>query len=451
MNYIANTAEDISAMLKDMNVSSTDNLFNDIPGSLRLKGLNLPESLSEIEVLSKIKSQVSKNANFSGYKNFMGGGSYEHFIPSVVPAIISRGDFFTAYTPYQPEVSQGTLMSIFEYQTMICNLTGMDVSNASHYDGATALAESMIMAFNINSRKEFMVAGSLNPMYMEVLKTYAHAAEFKLHVIPYDKKTGKLDAEFIKSNMTAQISAVLVQNPSYFGTVEDLAWLSELAHSNGAIFSVSANPISLGLLKPPSAYGADVVSGDGQPLGIPSSFGGPNLGFMATTQKYMRKMPGRIVGQTTDKNGKRAFVLTLQAREQHIRREKASSNICSNQALCALAATIYLSYVGPHGLNKVARRCTDLAHYMADRVKSLKGFGVRFENNSFFNEFVITYPKAVTPDKFFAHFAEAKILPGIDLSKLMPEEANNILVCTTEMRSKADVDAYIKRLEELKW
>ncbi|HOT74428.1 MAG TPA: aminomethyl-transferring glycine dehydrogenase subunit GcvPA [Candidatus Wallbacteria bacterium] len=457
MNYISNTPEDISSMLKDISaskntaLSSIDDLFSDIPGNLRIKSLNLPGSLSEIEICEKMKSHAEKNLSYAGYKSFMGGGSYEHFIPSAVGAVIGRSDFYTAYTPYQPEVSQGTLMSIFEYQTMICNLTGMQASNASHYDGATALAESMIMAYNINSRKEFMVAETINPMHMSVLETYAHAAGFKLHVIPYEGKSGKLDADFIKSHMNDSISAVLVQNPSFIGVVEDLKWLADMAHANGAVLAVSANPISLGLLKPPAEYGADIVCGDGQPLGIPSSFGGPALGFMATSQKYVRKLPGRIVGETVDKNGKRAFVLTLQAREQHIRREKASSNICSNQALCALAATVYLSYLGPYGLNKVAARCSDMAHYLAGEIAKVKGFELKFEGSHFFHEFVITYPKTLTYEKLFDHFASHKILAGVDLSKFFISEHNCLLVCATEMRTKADIDAYIKCLEAIKW
>ena len=457
MNYVSNTPEDISLMLKDISdsknqaLASIDDLFSDIPGNLRVKSLNLPGRLSEIEICEKMKSHVNKTASFADYKCFMGGGSYEHFIPSAVSAVTGRSDFYTAYTPYQPEVSQGTLMSIFEYQTMICNLTGMQASNASHYDGATALAESMIMAFNINSRREFLVAETLNPMYMNVLETYAGAANFNLRVIPYDGKTGKLDSDFIKTNINDSTAAVLVQNPSFFGVVEDLKWLSDLAHANGAVLIISANPISLGLLKPPAAYGADIVCGDGQPLGIPSSFGGPALGFMAASQKYIRKLPGRIVGETVDKNGKRAYVLTLQAREQHIRREKASSNICSNQALCALAATVYLSYLGPHGLRAVAARCSDMTHYLAEKISKVKGFELKFEGSHFFHEFVITYPKSLTYDKIFDHFADHKILAGVDVSKYFISEHNCLLICATEMRTKEDIDAYIKCLEAIKW
>lgn len=455
MNYVSNTPEDISAMLKEIGeskkkaLSSIDELFSDIPGDLRVKSLDLPGSLSEMEVCARLKSHASKTLNYSDCKSFMGGGSYDHYIPSAVAAVIGRSDFYTAYTPYQPEVSQGTLMSIFEYQTMICNLTGMQASNASHYDGATALAESMIMAYNINSRREFLVASTVNPAYRSVLDTYAHAADFKLHTIPFDEKTGKLDAGFIKSGLGDSIAAVLVQVPSFFGVVEDFKWLAELAHEKGAVLIVSANPISLGLLKAPASYGADIVCGDGQPLGIPSSFGGPALGFMATSQKYIRKLPGRIVGETVDKNGKRAFVLTLQAREQHIRREKASSNICSNQALCALAATVYLSYVGPYGLRDIAARCSDMAHYLADRISKVKGFALKFSGSSFFHEFVVAMPETLTYEKLFDHFAASKILAGVDLSKAGVK--NGLLVCATEMRTKEDIDAYIKCLEAIKW
>ncbi len=457
MNYVSNTPEDIAAMLKEIGESknqalpSIDDLFTDIPGDLRVKSLDLPAGMSEIEITAKMKTLASRTASYSDYKCFMGGGSYDHFIPAAVSAITGRSDFYTAYTPYQPEVSQGTLISIFEYQTMICNLTGMQAANASHYDGATALAESMVMAHNINSRREFLVAETINPMYMNVLETYAGAAGFKLRVIPYDGNSAKLDTEFIKSNINDSTAAVIIQNPSFFGIVENPELIAELAHSNGAVLIVSANPISLGLLKPPSSYGADIVCGEGQPLGIPSSFGGPALGFMAASQKYIRKLPGRIVGETVDKNGKRAYVLTLQAREQHIRREKASSNICSNQALCALAATVYLSCVGPQGLRAIAARCSDMAHYLAGRISKVKGFGLKFENTHFFHEFVITYPKSLTYEKIFDHFAESKILAGIDLSKYFISEHNCLLVCATEMRTKEDIDAYIKCLEAIQW
>lgn len=456
MNYISNTPEDVKAMLKDISanrkegsVSSIDDLFSNIPAGLRAKGLALPGPLSEFEVIDSIKNTASKNTNFTTHKNFMGGGSYEHLVPSAIAAITGRSDFYTAYTPYQPEVSQGTLMSIFEYQTMICNLTGMEVSNASHYDGATAFAESLIMCYNINSRREFMIMENINPFYMKVIKTYAAAADFKLHVVPFDRATGKPDWNFIERSMSDSISAVLVQNPSYFGGVLEYTELSTFAHKHGALFVVSANPVSLGILKAPSAYGADIVCGEGQPFGIPASFGGPYLGFMATTQKNVRKLPGRIVGETVDKNGKRCFVLTLQAREQHIRREKASSNICSNEALCALTATAYLSYVGPHGLRKVAVRCSDLAHALASRVSKAKGFEVRFEGSPFFHEFVVTYPKTLTYEKIFAHFHSRGILPGIDISKDFPGMERSMLVCATEARSMADVEAYVSCLEAI--
>jgi len=452
MNYVANTQQDQAAMLHDIGAASVDALFSDVPERLRLKGLlKLPEPASEMEVMTKFRSLAGRNSSLSEYKNFMGAGSYEHFIPSAVQAVIGRSDFYTAYTPYQPEISQGTLMSIFEYQTMICNLTGMEVSNASHYDGATAFAESMIMSHNVNGRREFLVAESVNPRYMTVLKTYAAAADFIIKIIPADRHTGKLDAEFVKTNISDSTAAILVQNPSYLGVVENFSSFSEIAHKNGALFAVSANPISLGLLAPPSSYGADIVSGEGQPLGIPTSFGGPNLGFMASTQKQMRRMPGRIVGETVDKNGKKAYVLTLQAREQHIRREKASSNICSNQALCALASTVYLSYVGPYGLRDVAARCSDLAHYMAREIAKVRGFEVSFEGTAFFHEFVVKYPSSLTFDRIFDHFHEAKMLPGVSLSDFFPGEPNQMLVCATEVRTKQDIDAYVKRLGELKW
>lgn len=454
MNYISNTSDDVLQMLneishlKNQKLSSIEELFMDIPGDLRSKPLNLPGPFSEIEVYKKIKEHANKTLSSFDYKSFMGGGSYNHFIPAAVNTVINRSDFYTAYTPYQPEVSQGTLISIFEYQTMICNLTGMEVSNASHYDGATALAESMIMAYNITDKTEFLVASSINPMYKQVLQTYAQAAGYKLIFIPFCEQTGILDKEFIKHNISSSTAAVIVQNPSFFGIVEDFEWVSKLIHENNGLFIVSVNPISLGILKSPASYGADIVCGDGQPLGIPSSFGGPSLGFMATLQKYVRKLPGRIVGETVDRNGKRAFVLTLQAREQHIRREKASSNICSNQALCALAATTYLSYLGPKGLYEVAKRCSDLSHYLAQRITETKKFKLKFNNFSFFHEFIITYPNNISFEEIFDHFVKHKILPGIDTK--IAGINNGMLVCTTEMLTKNDIDEFVKCLEAIK-
>ena len=349
--YIPNTGEQQQEMLEEIGVSCVDELFTDIPENIRLnRDLDLPEALSEMELIGHMRQLADKNISTGECACFLGAGAYDHYIPSVIQHLVRRQEFYTAYTPYQPEISQGTLQAIFEYQTMICRLTGMDVSNASMYDGATAVAEAAAMACRSTGRTDIIVAKTVHPQSREVLKTYSRFAGRQ--VVEWNYKDGRLDFEELEKLLSENTAAVIVQNPNFFGLIEDLSDLADMVHQNRSLLIVSCNPISLALLKPPGDMGADIVVGEGQPLGNPLSFGGPYLGFMAAKDKFMRRMPGRIVGETRDKEGRRGYVLTIQTREQHIRREKATSNICSNQALNALAAAIYLSALGKSGLKR---------------------------------------------------------------------------------------------------
>ena len=390
--YIANTRIQQEDMLKEMGLGSMEDLFSDIPDEVRLRRkLNLPDPLSEPELVSFMRRLAKKNHNGNEYACFLGAGAYDHFIPSVVDHLISRQEFYTAYTPYQPEISQGTLRSIFEYQTMICELTGMDVANASMYDGASALGEAALMACTAVKRNKVLVARTVHPESREVINTYC---KFKgIEVVEFGFRDGQIDLEDLESRMSSDTAAVIVQNPNFFGVIELLKEAGEIAHRHKALLIASVDPISLALLKPPGEAGADIVVGEGQSLGNPLNFGGPYLGFFAVEKKFMRKMPGRIVGETVDNLGRRGYVLTLQTREQHIRREKATSNICSNQALCALAATIYLTLLGKEGLKEAAELSLQKAHYTYDRLIKTGKFSPVF-NAPFFKEFVV---KSQTP------------------------------------------------------
>lgn len=383
--------------------------------------LSLPAPLSEPELLEELKISSNKNSiphSYSSSSSFLGGGSYNHFIPSVVKHMLGRSEFYTAYTPYQPEISQGILQAIFEYQSMICELTGMDAANASMYDGATAMAEAALLACRATGRKEILVAQTVHPNYRAVLNTYAAAAELTVKEIPYDKKTGTI-FEIRNSIFDSREACFILQQPNLFGNIEDVKGLADEVHKNGSLFIVSADPISLGLLKAPGDYGADIVVGEGQSLGNPQNFGGPGLGLFAVKKAFLRQMPGRIVGETVDSDGKRGFVLTLSTREQHIRREKATSNICSNEALCALAACVYLSVMGKQGLRKVAELCLQKANYLKKKLSSK----VVFASPSF-KEFVVRTDKPI----------------GLDLSPYYPDLKGCRLVCVTELAKKEALD-----------
>ena len=430
-SYVPSTLQERQEMLESIGLSSIDQLFSHIPDELKLKGeLNLPSGMSELEVSSAIKKIAAKNVVFGSI--FRGAGAYDHYIPSIVKSVTGKEEFLTAYTPYQAEISQGVLQSIFEYQTMICELTGMDVSNASVYDGATAAAEAVNMCCE-RSRKVVFCSAAAHPDTIAVVKTYCWAAGHELVLLPV--KDGKTDLDAMASQLGKKTSACLyLQSPNFFGQLEEMEKAAEMIHSVGAKLIAGCNPIALGLLKTPAEQGADIAVGEGQPLGMPLSFGGPYLGFMAATQAMMRKLPGRIVGETVDVDGKRAFVLTLQAREQHIRREKASSNICSNQALCALTASVYLATVGPDGLKQAASLCYQKAHYLAQQLCSIPGVSLRY-SGTFFHEFVTDQKDS---DKLLSALEQQGILGGYPLAD------GGILWCATEKNTKEEMDRVVE-------
>ena len=430
-SYVPSTLQERQEMLESIGLSSIDQLFSHIPDELKLKGeLNLPSGMSELEVSSAMKKIAAKNVVFGSI--FRGAGAYDHYIPSIVKSVTGKEEFLTAYTPYQAEISQGVLQSIFEYQTMICELTGMDVSNASVYDGATAAAEAVNMCCE-RSRKVVFCCAAAHPDTIAVVKTYCWAAGHELVLLPV--KDGKTDLDAMASQLDKKTSACLyLQSPNFFGQLEEMEKAAEMIHSVGAKLIAGCNPIALGLLKTPAEQGADIAVGEGQPLGMPLSFGGPYLGFMAATQAMMRKLPGRIVGETVDVDGKRAFVLTLQAREQHIRREKASSNICSNQALCALTASVYLATVGPDGLKQAASLCYQKAHYLAQQLCSIPGVSLRY-SGTFFHEFVTDQKDS---DKLLSALEQQGILGGYPLAD------GGILWCATEKNTKEEMDRVVE-------
>lgn len=443
--YISNTNSEEKKMLNTIGVNSIDELFKDIPNNLKLsRNLNLMDSMSELEVDSLLKQLACKNKNIEDLVCFLGAGAYDHYIPSVVNHLTSRSEFYTAYTPYQPEISQGTLQVIFEYQSMITELTGMDVANASMYDGASACAEAAMMAIEATKRKNIIVSSTVHPEVRRVLKTYLHFHGGE--IIEIDFKDGETDIELLKSTISLDTAAVIVQNPNFFGIIEDISSIEKIIHSNKSLLIMSVDPISLGILKPPGELGADIVVGEGQSLGNSLNFGGPYLGFMATTKKLMRKLPGRIVGQTLDMDGKRAFVLTLQAREQHIRREKATSNICSNQALNALAATVYLTTLGKEGIKEVASHSLKKAYYAYKELIKSDKFKPLF-NKPFFKEFAII--SHIPSEAINENLKKNGILGGFDLEQQYPHLKNSLLICVTEKRNKTEIDKLVKVMEEV--
>ena len=446
MSYVSLSDQDRREMLERIGVGSTDDLFCCIPEGVRLAGkLDLPEALGEPELVREVEGIAAENA-YPRYLSFLGGGAYDHFIPSVVDSLASRGEFVTPYTPYQPEVSQGTLQTIFEYQTLICQLTGMDVGNASLYDGATGAAEAVLMAHRLKNRPKVLVAATLHPQYKSVVRTYIRNLGIRAEEVPYDG-TGAIDKAALAGMIDAGTSAVVVQSPNYFGVCEDVRAAADAAHGKGALLAVVvAEAMSLGLLEAPGRLGADIVTGEGQSFGLPLSFGGPYLGFMACMKDFVRQMPGRIAGQTTDVDGNRGFVLTLATREQHIRREKATSNICSNEAHCALRATIYLETVGKQGLRELARQNVQKAAYAADRLALVPGVRRRFSGPAF-NEFVLEFPK---PWEAVDRELRAKgILAGLALGADFPGLEKCALVCVTERHKKGEVDRLAAALEEV--
>ncbi|MDI6871514.1 MAG: aminomethyl-transferring glycine dehydrogenase subunit GcvPA [Bacillota bacterium] len=444
MNFLPHTERERAEMLKACGVKSVEELFAPIPEAVRLRRpLDLPGPLSEMELAGHLQALAGRNTPTNGLLSFLGAGAYEHYVPAAVGQLTGRAEFYTAYTPYQPEVSQGTLQAIYEFQSYVAALTGLDVANASLYDGATAVAEAAAMALAHTRRTEVLIGANVHPEYREVLKTYTRQWEVTVRELPAPE--GALDPAAAAAQVSEQTAAVIVQNPNFFGLVEAGEELAQAAHAKGALLIVVANPVSLGLLEAPGAYGADLCVGEGQPLGNPLGFGGPYVGFMAARESLVRRMPGRIVGATVDRDGRRGFVLTLQTREQHIRREKATSNICSNEALCALAFTVHLSLLGPQGLKELAELCLQKAHYAADRLSALPGFKLAFPG-PFFHEFVVRVPGPA--EELAERLAARGILPGLPLGRFYPDLTDALLVCVTETKSKAAIDRLVEALAE---
>jgi glycine dehydrogenase subunit 1 len=449
MNFIPNTDADRAEMLKVVGVESVADLFHDVPEKFRFPALDLPPALSEMEILQELQALADENDDLNHVACFLGAGAYNHFVPRIVDFLIQRSEFFTAYTPYQPEISQGTLQAHFEYQSMIAALTGMEVSNVSHYDGATAVAEAVIMALQVgrNKRSKVVLSPTLHPQYREVVHTYTQG--MGVHTVGENAALGDLNA--LAALADKDTACVIVQNPDFLGrlyTPAEMQALADAVHAAGALFVVPADPISLGLFVPPGEYGADVVCGEGQPMGNALSFGGPYVGFFAMKMGEVRRSAGRIVGQTVDTDGERGYVLTLSTREQHIRRDKASSNICTNQALNALASAIYMAAMGKYGLRAVAELSYHKAHYAAKLIDDLEGYEVK-SDGPFFKEFVVQCPLPVAEINRLL-LDEYGILGGYDLGNDYPELKDHMLVCVTEMNSRADIEALAEALAEVR-
>ncbi|WP_096188448.1 aminomethyl-transferring glycine dehydrogenase subunit GcvPA [Evansella halocellulosilytica] len=435
--YLPMTENDQKEMLDTIGINSIEELFSDIPKATRYKeNLKIEEALEEPKLVKEMSRLANKNKNIKDYTSFLGAGVYEHYIPSVVNHMLLRSEFYTAYTPYQPEISQGELQAIFEFQSMICELTGMEIANSSMYDGPTALAEAAMMSAGHTRKKTILVSKTVHPEAREVLKSNADGQN--LTVIEINDKDGVTDIDDLKAQYHDDVASVIVQYPNFFGNIEDLKAIEEVAHQGKGLFIVSSNPLSLGVLQPPGSFGADVVIGDAQPFGIPTQLGGPHCGYFAVTKKLMRKVPGRLVGQTTDDKGMRGFVLTLQAREQHIRRDKATSNICSNQALNALGAAITMSAIGKKGVQNMAAQNLQKAHYAKEQLKK-HGVEIVYDK-PFFNEFVVKLPKSIKEvnKKLVNHH----ILGGYDLSRAYENKENMMLVAVTELRTKDEIEHF---------
>jgi glycine dehydrogenase subunit 1 len=442
MRYLPHTPEDVAAMLQVVGADSLDDLFKSIPDDCRRKDdLQLPDPLTEWDLNRHMSNLAATVAVSPEYKVFMGAGSYDHYIPASINYLLGRSEFSTAYTPYQPEISQGTLQAVYEYQTLVTRLLGMEVANASMYDGASALAEALLMAIRITRRKKVAVSSVIHPLYRRVVQTYLSPTEYELVEIPY-LANGRTDLSQLTN--LEDLAAVAVQSPNFLGCIEDLKAIGEKVHSDKKTLLVTcfSEPLAYGLLKNPGSFGADIACGEGQSLGIPRSFGGPGLGMFAARKQYVRSMPGRLIGQTKDKDGKRGFVLTLATREQHIRREKATSNICSNQGLCATTAAMYMAALGGTGIRELARQNHDRAEYLKNELKKA-GFTISFDSPTF-NEFVVEFPADFK--KTHKRLLEKKIVAGLSLTPYYPELANHYLLCATETSSKEDMDTLVKEV-----
>jgi glycine dehydrogenase subunit 1 len=445
MSYVLNTSDQQRAMLVQIGAGSILELFRAIPAALQLqRPLNVPPALTEMELTQHVHELATRNQSADNAVCFLGGGSYDHFIPAVVDAVAGRSEYYTAYTPYQAEASQGSLQAFFEYQTLICQLTGMDVANASVYDGGSAVAEAVLMARTVTQRYgRVLIAESVHPEYRRILATYL--ANLEAGVQTCSTPQGFLDPDDLKRAIDEQTACVVVQHPNFFGGLEEVEELSQVTHSKGALFVVSFDPISLGLLKRPGQYGADIAVAEGQCLGNPMVYGGPYLGILACQEKFVRRMPGRLVGQTVDRQGKRCWVLTLQTREQHIRREKATSNICTNQGLMALKAAVYLAALGPQGLKETAELCTRKAHYAAEQLTRLPGVRLKFQR-PFFKEFTLTLEGDVSG--LLARLLKAGYHGGLELGRWYPALADCVSVAVTEKRTRAEIDGLVRAYAE---
>jgi glycine dehydrogenase subunit 1 len=445
--FTPHTEADRDAMLQTIGIKQIEDLFQGLPKEHLFPELKLPSPLTEMEVLTELQDIAWANDTARELVSFLGAGAYNHYTPAAVDAILRRGEFYTAYTPYQPEISQGTLQTIFEYQSMIAGLTGMDVCNASHYDGATAVAEAVNMAYhNFRGKKpKVVLSPGVHPHYRDTVRTYTHDSKV---ILSGDQGEVGLEEgpEALIPLIDEQTGLVVVSYPDFFGRIYDFTELAEAVHQAGGLLSISVNPMALGLLKAPGEFEADIVTGEGQPLGIPLSYGGPYLGLFATRQKYVRKMAGRLAGETVDDRGQRAYVLTLTAREQHIRRDRATSNICTNQGLMALAATVYLSLLGQHGLRQVAELNYHKAHYAADQIANIKGYEL-WSEKTFFNEFLIQCPKPAR--EIYDHLLEHSLIAGYPVGNEYPDLKNHLLIAVTEMNTKEDIDWLVAGLEEV--
>jgi glycine cleavage system P protein (glycine dehydrogenase) subunit 1 len=442
--YIANTPEEQKRMLGVINAASIEELLVRIPAKARLpRALGIPAAVAETDLIRHMKALAAKNADADAHVCFMGAGSYDHYVPSPINHLVSRGEFFTAYTPYQPEASQGTLRTIYEYQTMIAELTGMDVANASIYDGASSLAEAALMAHAAIGRNEVVLSRGVNPLYKRVTATYCEGPGVRLRDAAAPE--GVTDLAAAKKAVGPKTAALVIQTPNFYGCLEDVAAAAEIAHAAGALLVVVADPVNMGVLEGPGKLGADIVVGEGQGLGVPMSFGGPNLGVFAAKNDLVRRMPGRLVGATVDRDGERGFVLTLQTREQHIRRAKATSNICTNVALCALMATIYLATLGRRGLVRVGELSAAKAHYAAERLARVPGVSLRFAA-PFFKEFALKLPKS--PERVAGRLARQGFLAGVPLKSFDRSLGDCLLVAVTEKRTKTEIDAFAAALEK---
>lgn len=439
--YLPMTEQDQKEMLETIGVSSIDELFSDIPEKVRFKGeYNIKPAKSETALLKELTKMAAKNADSRRYASFIGAGVYDHFKPTIVDHVISRSEFYTAYTPYQPEISQGELQAIFEFQTMICELTGMELANSSMYDGGTALAEAGNLAAGHTRRKKILISEAVHPEYRDVVKMYAHGQNIAVEVVA--QKDGKTDLAALKEQLSNEIAAVMVQYPNFFGQLEDMQAISDMTHEHGALFVSSSNPLALGVLTPPGKFGADITVGDAQVFGISEAFGGPHCGYFAVSGKLMRKVPGRLVGETTDDQGQRGYVLTLQAREQHIRRDKATSNICSNQALNALAASVAMTALGKQGTKHMAIQNIAKTAY-AKQAFEAAGFKVVFDG-AHFNEIVVKLPGSV--EGLNVHLLEKEIIGGLHLGTYYKDLQDHVLVAVTEQRTKEEIDALVQEM-----